>query len=66
MRLATLSLQGMPLFVWPQPMEPDFPLAVIEYDSNTETDQMHWHDYLEIAVVLGGHGAFAFGRRSRT
>ena len=64
MRLATLSLQGMPLFVWPQPMEPDFPLAVIEYASNAETDQMHWHDYLEIAVVLDGRGAFQFGRRS--
>jgi AraC-like DNA-binding protein len=54
----------MPLFVWPQPMEPDFPLAVIEYCSNAESDRMHWHDYLEIAVVLDGRGAFQFGRRS--
>ncbi len=54
----------MALFVWPQPMEPDFPLAVIEYESAADGDPMHWHDYLEIAIVLEGHGAFRFGRRS--
>lgn len=54
----------MALFVWPQPMEPDFPLAVIEYEATALADPMHWHDYLEIATVLDGHGAFRFGRRS--
>ena len=54
----------MALFVWPQPMEPDFPLAVLEYQSAAHGDPMHWHDYLEIATVLEGHGAFRFGRRS--
>jgi AraC-like DNA-binding protein len=45
-------------------MAPEFPLAVIEYDSNADSDRMHWHDYLEIAAVLEGEGAFQFGRRS--
>ncbi|HET9681093.1 MAG TPA: AraC family ligand binding domain-containing protein, partial [Candidatus Limnocylindrales bacterium] len=55
---------AMPLFVWPQPMEPDFPLAVIEYEATADGDPMHWHDYLEIACVLRGRGVFRFGRRS--
>jgi AraC-like DNA-binding protein len=45
-------------------MEPDFPVAVIEYETAADGDPMHWHDYLEIAAVLDGHGAFRFGRRS--
>jgi AraC-like DNA-binding protein len=53
----------MPLPVWPQPLDPDFPLAVIEYAPH-EGDRMHWHDHLEIALVLGGRGAFRFGRRA--
>jgi AraC-like DNA-binding protein len=48
--------------VWPQPLDPDFPLAVIEYVT-TDGDRMHWHDHLEIALVVDGRGAFRFGRR---
>lgn len=54
----------MPLYVWPQPLEPDFPLAVLEYAADPDGDRMHWHDYLEIALVLEGQGTFLFGRRS--
>jgi AraC-like DNA-binding protein len=48
--------------VWPQPLDPDFPLAALEYVTS-EGDRMHWHDHLEIALVLEGRGAFRFGRR---
>lgn len=48
--------------VWPQPLDPDFPLAVLEY-ATSEGDRMHWHDHLEIALVLDGRGTFRFGRR---
>ena len=53
----------MVVHVWPQPLDPDFPLAVIEY-ATSDGDRMHWHDHLEIALVLGGRGSFLFGRRA--
>lgn len=53
----------MSLYVWEQPLEPDFPLAVIEYVTRADRDRMHWHEYLEIALILEGRGSFRFGRR---
>ncbi len=53
----------MALYVWNQELEPDFPLAVLEYATDDQ-DRMHWHDHLEIALVIGGRGAFLFGRRA--
>jgi AraC-like DNA-binding protein len=55
---------AMALYVWMQEMEPEFPLAVLEYVTRPDLDQMHWHDYLEIAVVLEGRGTFLFGQRA--
>ena len=54
----------MAVFVWQQEMEPDFPLAVLEYTTRGDGDRMHWHDHFEIALVLEGRGAFMFGRRA--
>ncbi len=54
----------MALYVWQQDLEPDFPLAVLEYTAHGDGDRMHWHDHLEIALVLEGRGAFLFGRRA--
>ncbi len=54
----------MAVRVWPQEMEPEFPLAVVEYTARDGSDPMHWHDHLEIALVLEGSGAFLFGRRA--
>lgn len=54
----------MALYVWNQELEPDFPLAVISYETGADRDRMHWHDHLEIAVVREGRGAFLFGRRA--
>jgi AraC-like DNA-binding protein len=53
----------MAVFVWQQDMAPDFPLAVLEYSAHGDADPMHWHDHLEIALVLEGRGVFRFGRR---
>ncbi len=52
------------VYVWPQDMDPRFPLAVIEHVASADRDPMHWHDYFEIALVLDGAGSFVFGRRS--
>lgn len=52
----------MAVHVWPQDLAPDFPLFVKEYVTSPG-DRMHWHDHLEIALVLGGRGTFRFGRR---
>jgi AraC-like DNA-binding protein len=57
------TLRAMSLFVWEQPLEPEFPLAVLEYATRATRDRMHWHEYLEIALILEGRGAFRFGRR---
>ncbi len=54
----------MAVHVWQQDMEPEFPLAVVEYGARGDGDPMHWHDHLEIALVLEGRGVFMFGRRA--
>jgi AraC-like DNA-binding protein len=54
----------MALFLWPQDLDPDFPLAVIDYRTDGEADRLHWHEYLEIALCLEGTGEFVFGRRT--
>ena len=53
----------MAVFVWQQELDPSFPLAVLEYRTGEGEDRMHWHDHLEVALVLGGRGRFLFGRR---
>lgn len=52
----------MAVHVWPFELDPAFPLAVLEYRTG-DGDRMHWHDHLEIALVLDGRGSFLFGRR---
>ena len=64
MRLAGCHGPTMAVYVWQQDLEPEFPLAVLEYTAHGDGDRMHWHDHLEIAVVLEGRGAFLFGRRA--
>lgn len=54
----------MAVFVWQHEMEPEFPLCVLDYVTQPERDPMHWHDYLEIAIVREGRGVFLFGRRA--
>lgn len=54
----------MAIYVWQADMEPVFPLDVREYVAHGDVDRMHWHDHLEIALVLEGSGAFRFGRRA--
>jgi AraC-like DNA-binding protein len=53
----------MALFLWAQDLDPDFPLAVVDYRANGDGDRMHWHEYFEIALCLEGRGEFLFGRR---
>jgi AraC-like DNA-binding protein len=55
----------MALFFWAQDLDPDFPLAVLEYQTQGDGDRMHWHEYLEIALCLEGTGRFMFGRRAQ-
>lgn len=54
----------MAVYVWQQDLEPDFPLATLEYVAHGDGDRMHWHDHFEIARVLEGRGTFMFGRRA--
>jgi AraC-like DNA-binding protein/mannose-6-phosphate isomerase-like protein (cupin superfamily) len=63
MRLAACTVTAMAVYVWQQDMAPEFPLAVLEYEAVEGADRMHWHNHLEIALVLEGRGAFLFGRR---
>ncbi len=64
MRLDGWHRRVMAVHVWQQDMEPAFPLSVVEYAALGDGDPMHWHDHLEIALVLEGRGAFMFGRRA--
>jgi Response regulator containing CheY-like receiver domain and AraC-type DNA-binding domain len=54
----------MAVFRWAQDLDPDFPLAVLEYQPQGDGDRMHWHEHLEIALCLEGSGRFMFGRRA--
>ncbi len=54
----------MTVFFWQHDLDPAFPLSILEYEARDADDQMHWHEYLEIALCLEGRGRFLFGRRS--
>ncbi|MEI7743250.1 MAG: AraC family transcriptional regulator [Chloroflexota bacterium] len=54
----------MAVYIWAQDMDPEFPLAAIEYSALGDGDPMHWHDHFEIALVLDGSGSFMFGKRT--
>jgi AraC-like DNA-binding protein len=54
----------MAMFNWAQALDPDFPLAVLDFRTEGDSDRMHWHEYLEIALCLEGTGRFLFGRRT--
>lgn len=56
---------SMALFLWAQALDPDFPLAVLDYRTQGDGDRMHWHEYFEIALCLEGSGRFMFGRRAQ-
>lgn len=58
------TVQRMAVYVWAQDLEPEFPLAILEYTARGAGDPMHWHDHFEIALVLDGRGVFMFGRRA--
>jgi AraC-like DNA-binding protein/mannose-6-phosphate isomerase-like protein (cupin superfamily) len=64
MRLPSCERPRMAVFVWQQAMAPDFPIAILEYAVHGDHDPMHWHDHLEVALVLEGRGHFMFGRRA--
>ena len=53
----------MAVFFWRYDLEPEFPLRVLEYETAPE-DQMHSHDYLEVALCLEGTGHLKFGPRA--
>lgn len=53
----------MTVYVWPQDMEPEFPLATLEYTVHGTGDPLHWHDHFEVALVEEGRGSFLSGRR---
>jgi AraC-like DNA-binding protein len=55
----------MAIHRWAQELDPDFPLAVLEYRTESVDDRMHWHEHLEIALCLEGTGRFVFGRRAQ-
>jgi AraC-like DNA-binding protein len=50
------------VFFWRYELEPEFPLRVLEYETEPD-DQMHSHDYFEVALCLEGTGRFRFGQR---
>jgi AraC-like DNA-binding protein/mannose-6-phosphate isomerase-like protein (cupin superfamily) len=62
-RLQEVEDPAVAVFVWKQELDPAFPLAVLEYRTGDGEDRMHWHDHLEIVLVLGGRGRFLFGHR---
>ena len=55
----------MALFLWAQDLDPDFPLAVLDFRTRGDGDRMHWHEYFEIALGVEGRGEFLFGRRTQ-
>ncbi len=58
-----LDSRSVAVFNWAQDLDPDFPLAVVDFRTEGDGDRMHWHEYLEIALCLEGTGRFLFGRQ---
>ncbi len=56
---------AMAVFLWAQDLDPDFPLAVLDFRTRGDGDRMHWHEYFEIVLCLEGRGRFLFGRREQ-
>ncbi len=54
----------MAVYVWHYPLDPDFPLSILDYETAETEARLHWHDYMEIALCLEGTGRFLFGRRA--
>jgi AraC-like DNA-binding protein len=50
----------MGIYYWHYDLDPDFPVCVLEHASHGNKDQMHWHNYLQIALCVGGRGKYIF------
>src|SRR5450759_890580 len=58
-RRRSRAMEGfVTVFFWQHDLDPAFPLSVLEYETRDADDQMHWHEYLEIALCLQGGGQF--------
>src|SRR5690606_33121003 len=40
--------------------DPEFMLRVVDYQSNSGQNDVHWHDYLQVTLCIEGHGRFIF------
>ena len=47
-------------FFWQYVMDPEFQLDIVDYVTRDKTNELHWHDYLQIAVCTDGRGEFLF------
>ena len=47
-------------FFWNYDMDREFPLSVIDYVTQGDSENIHWHSYLQIALCTGGTGRFIF------
>jgi len=53
-------------FFWQYVMDPDFQLDIVDYITRGDADELHWHDYLQIAVCMDGKGKFLFTNKEYT
>lgn len=47
-------------FFWNFNMDPEFPLSVLDFVTRGDSEKIHWHSYLQIALCTGGTGRFIF------
>lgn len=47
-------------FNWEFDFDPEFPIHVYHMTVDGNRDPMHWHQYFEIGLCIGGSGKFIF------
>lgn len=45
-------------------MDPQFPIGIIDYLADDDRINIHWHNYLEIALCVKGRGRFLFSEKT--
>lgn len=50
----------MHAYNWAFDFDPAYPLHVFSYDVEGNRNKMHWHEYFEISLCVGGEGSFHY------
>ncbi len=50
-------------FFWNYELDAEFPLSILDFTTKGDHEKIHWHNYLQIVLCIGGSGKFIFTNR---